>query len=218
MKQVINKKLCYQINLFFCHAICHDSVVWQTKEQRTNLAWWPDNHYSVICFPVFSDQHNHGMCHNSIILQTVEVTDSSWFDQIIPTMLSFTTVFCNKHRSKWPFRRVWDAKHSREWSAQIRVTTSLCCLSWQYCITNIGVWAIITFTLGWYDQVITTLLSAMMVYQQPYVMMANISYNAPFFGILNTKHWRTWAVDITGVTKLNVTIVQCDKHWGKWPT
>ena len=66
----------------YCHAICHDGVVWQTKEQGTNLAWWPDNHYPIICFSsiMWPDQHNHGMCHNSIILQTIKVTNSGWFD------------------------------------------------------------------------------------------------------------------------------------------
>ena len=134
----------------YCHAICHDSVVWQTKAQGTNLAWWPDSHYPIICFSciVWPDQHNHGMCHNSIILQTIKVTNSGWFDHIITIMLSFTTIFCNKHRRKRPFRKVWNAKHSNEWLTNIRVTTSSCCrLSWRYCITNIGVWAIITFTL-----------------------------------------------------------------------
>ena len=181
----------------YCHAICHDGVVWQTKEQGTNLAWWPDNHYPIICFSsiVWPDQHNHGMCHNSIILQTIKVTNSGWFDHIITIMLSFTTIFCNKHRSKRPFKKVWNAKHSSKWLTHIRVTTSSCCLSWQYCIANIGVWVIITFTLGWYHQVITTPLSVMMV--------------------LNTKHRRTWAVDITDVTMLYVIIVQRDKHWGK---
>lgn len=72
----------------YCHAICHDSVVWQTKAQGTNLAWWPENHYPIICFSsiVWPDQHNHGMCHNSIILQTIEETNSGWFDHIITIM------------------------------------------------------------------------------------------------------------------------------------
>lgn len=29
---------------------------------------------------MWPDQHNHGMCHNSIILQTIKVTNSGWFD------------------------------------------------------------------------------------------------------------------------------------------
>ena len=122
----------------YCHAICHDSVVWQTKAQGTNLGWWPDNHYPIICFSsiVWPDQHNHGMCHNSIILQTIKVNNSGWFDHIITIMLSFTTIFCNKHRRKRPLRKVWNAKDSNEWLTHIRVTTSSCCLSWRYCITN----------------------------------------------------------------------------------
>ena len=116
---------------------------------------------------------------------------------IIITIMLFI-IFCNKHRSKRPFRKVWNTKHSSKWLTHIRVTKSSCCLSWRYCIANIGVWVIITFTLGWYNQVITTPLSVMMV--------------------LNTTHRRTWVDDITDVTMLYVTIAQRDKHWGKWPT
>ena len=81
---------------------------------------WPDNHYPVICYSsiVWPYQHNHDMRDNSITLQTIEVTYSGWCDLIITSMLSFSTVFCDKYRNKWPadlVRSSWSYNLSKEY-------------------------------------------------------------------------------------------------------
>ena len=78
------------------------------------------NHYPVICYSsiVWPYQHNHDMRDNSITLQTIEVTYSGWCDLIITSMLSFSTVFCDKYRNKWPadlVRSSWSYNLSKEY-------------------------------------------------------------------------------------------------------
>ena len=82
---------------------------------------WPDNHYPVICYSsiVWPYQHNHDMRDNSITLQTIiEVTYSGWCDLIITIILSFSTIFCDKYRNKWPadlVRSSWSYNLSKEY-------------------------------------------------------------------------------------------------------
>ena len=91
------------------------------KGARDKLRFvWPDNHYPVICYSsiVWPYQHNHDMRDNSITLQTIEVTYSGWCDLIITSMLSFSTVFCDKYRNKWPadlVRSSWSYNLSKEY-------------------------------------------------------------------------------------------------------